>query len=99
LLSDELYGTSIVRGVARNLLRGGTRVVWGTEVPQHPAGSRGRASVSSVMLNIRLNEAIDRYKSRTVQSLIIFKKISSYDEGTCPPLATPLNIVNKIRPF
>jgi len=51
------YDTTMTRGVARNLLRGTKEGVWGTE-----AGD---------MLNIRLNVAIDRHKSRTVQSPII----------------------------
>jgi len=65
------------------------------------AGSRGRAPVGvwgeaprsrRHMLNIQLNKAIDRHKSRTVQSPIILWKNFQLRRGTCShvPLATPL---------
>ena len=62
-----------MRDVARNLLR---ESGW-TEVPQRGPraqprwGSGSEAPEVGDMLNIRLNIAIDRHKSRTVQSLII----------------------------
>jgi len=35
------------------------------------------------MLNIRLNKAIDRHKSRTLRSLIIFRENFQLRRGTC----------------
>ena len=67
----EIFANSSPRGIVRNLLSGDKRGDLGDGNP--PAGSRGRSPVRSGgeagdMLNIRLNIAIDRHKSRTVQT-------------------------------
>jgi len=96
LLCSELQkvglqtATVTVRGAARTLRRdkrGGLRD------GSLPAESRGIAPVRSgakppeagdtYMLNIRLNIAIDRHKSRTVQSPITLRKNFQLRRGTC----------------
>ena len=80
------------RGVARNLLRGTKDGVWGTE------GIWGEAPRSRrQMLNIRLNIAIDRHKSRPVQRPIIDYTLKKFPATTgghapMPPLATLLMV-------
>ena len=61
---------SILQAQGRKFATGDKNGVWGTEVPQRGPGAEAPRSWRH-MLNIRLNKAIDRHKSRTVQSLII----------------------------
>jgi len=88
---------SAFRGVARNLLRGGTK----ERVRGPPGGSRNRAPVGvwgkalrsqRHVLNMRLNISIEHHKSRILFRVrLYFEKNSSYDGGTVPHvlLVTP----------
>ena len=71
------------------MLRGTKEGVWGPHPGAEPRWESGGEAPRSwrQMLNIRLNIAIDRHKSRTVQSPIIdyFEKMSSYDGGNMHP--------------
>ena len=74
---------------SQEFVKGTKEGIWGTEVPQRGPGAEPRweswskAARAGDRLNIRLNKAIDRHKSRTVQSLII-RVLSSYNWGHAP---------------
>jgi len=77
------------RGVySQEFAKGDTKGVWGTEVPQRGPGQRSGGGLGRNMLNFQLNIAIDRQKSRTVQSRRLhFEKFPATTVGGHAPMS------------